>query len=80
MNNNPIITQAVTLAQQHAQGRIWQKGDIACHPKEPITCEIREFDGNGLVTIGWEEIEWTVPLDEIFDPNKAQTIALNLSR
>lgn len=77
-----IIERAVIIAQKRGQAKQWKPGDTACHPKEPTTCSVLTYPENGLVTIGFQDdnqkIEWTVPVEEIFDPNTARIAALNL--
>lgn len=79
---NQILEIAIAVAQKRGLQKQWKPGDTACHPKEPITCLVLAYPENGLVTIGFQDdsqkIEWTVPVEEIFDPNIARIAAMNI--
>ena len=75
MDNSDFIKKAVKVVQ----GRRLKPGNVACHESDPITRELVRYEDNEQTAVlSWGGVTKRWPASEVFDPNDAKDVALQL--
>jgi hypothetical protein len=75
MTNDQIIDSDIKIVLE--EGHLLSPGDPVAHSSDEMTYEFIRYE-NGNAIVGWNGITKSFPANEVFNPNIAKKVALDL--
>lgn len=77
MNNDRLISEAVRRAQREARAQGLRVGTTVAVPYDPVAYELLSVTGE-TATVGHADVQREYPVIDLFDANRARSIALQM--